>query len=88
MSSPSPPSPASSPSASRPLRAGLDGPFVAALVVFLVCGMAAVPAFRRLASASRHEENRLAVLRLRGSLTDQEADELREATRSCRESWR
>ena len=76
------------PPASVVWQTGLDGPFVAALAVFLVCGTAAVPAFRRLASASRHEENRLAALRLRGSLTDQEADELREATRSSRESWR
>ena len=36
----------------------------------------------------RGEENRQAALQLRGSLSDAEADELRQATRSLRESWR
>jgi predicted CopG family antitoxin len=37
---------------------------------------------------SRDEEKRQAALRLRGSLGKAEADELRQATRSLRESWR
>jgi hypothetical protein len=41
-----------------------------------------------LESLSTDEKKRHAALRLRGSLTDQEADELRSATRSLRESWR
>lgn len=41
-----------------------------------------------LEALSRDEENRQAALRLRGSLGEAEADELRRATRSLRESWR
>ena len=41
-----------------------------------------------LEALSRGEENRQAALRLRGSLSEAEADELRLATRSLRESWR
>lgn len=41
-----------------------------------------------LTSLSRDEEKRQAALQLRGSLTEKEADELRKATRSLRESWR
>jgi predicted CopG family antitoxin len=37
---------------------------------------------------ARDEENRKAALRLRGSLSEAEADELRQATRSLREFWR
>jgi len=37
---------------------------------------------------SRDEKKRQAALRLRGSLGEAEADELRQATRSLRESWR
>jgi predicted CopG family antitoxin len=37
---------------------------------------------------SRDEENRKAALRLQGSLGKAEAEELRQATRSLRESWR
>jgi membrane protease YdiL (CAAX protease family) len=33
-------------------QTGLDGPFVAAVAAFLVCGIAAVPAFRRLAAVA------------------------------------
>jgi predicted CopG family antitoxin len=41
-----------------------------------------------LASLSGDEEKRQAALRFRGSLSASEADELRTATRSLRESWR
>jgi hypothetical protein len=41
-----------------------------------------------LESLSRDDEKRQAALQLRGSLTEREADELRRATRSLRESWR
>ncbi len=41
-----------------------------------------------LEALSRDEENREVALRLRGSLGNAEADELRQATRSIRESWR
>ncbi len=41
-----------------------------------------------LLTLSGDEEKRRSALRLRGSLDDAEAGELREATRSLRESWR
>ena len=41
-----------------------------------------------LEALSRDEENRKAALRLRGSLSEAEAEELRQATRSLQESWR
>jgi hypothetical protein len=41
-----------------------------------------------LEALSRDEKNRQAALRLRGSLGEAEADELCQATRSLRESWR
>ena len=41
-----------------------------------------------LEALSRDEESRKAALRLRGSLSEAEAEELRQATRSLRESWR
>jgi predicted transcriptional regulator len=41
-----------------------------------------------LESLSRDEEKRRVALDLRGSLTEKEADQLRRATRSLRESWR
>jgi predicted CopG family antitoxin len=41
-----------------------------------------------LEALARGEENRKAALRLRGSLSEAEADELCQATRSLRESWR
>jgi len=41
-----------------------------------------------LLALSGDEERRRSALRLRGSLDDAEAEELREATRSLRESWR
>ena len=41
-----------------------------------------------LGSLSRAEEKRNIALSLRGSLTDEEAVELRSATRAIRESWR
>jgi hypothetical protein len=41
-----------------------------------------------LRSQSRDDEKRQAALGLRGSLTEQEGEELRQATRSLRESWR
>ncbi|HEV3077832.1 MAG TPA: hypothetical protein VHB47_25675 [Thermoanaerobaculia bacterium] len=41
-----------------------------------------------LEALSRDEKNRHGALRLRGSLGEAEADELCQATRSLRESWR
>jgi predicted DNA-binding protein len=41
-----------------------------------------------LESLARDEERRRAALRLRGSLSEGDAGELRRATRSVRESWR
>ena len=41
-----------------------------------------------LEALSRDEKNRKVALRLRGSLGEAEADQLRQATRSLRESWR
>jgi predicted CopG family antitoxin len=41
-----------------------------------------------LLTLSGDEEKRRGALRLRGSLDDAEAEELRDATRSLRESWR
>jgi predicted CopG family antitoxin len=41
-----------------------------------------------LEALARDEENRKVALGLRGSLSEAEADELRQATRSLRESWR
>jgi predicted CopG family antitoxin len=41
-----------------------------------------------LGSLSRTEEKRKVALSLRGSLTDEEAAELRSATRAIRDSWR
>jgi metal-responsive CopG/Arc/MetJ family transcriptional regulator len=41
-----------------------------------------------LESLARDEEKRQAALRLRGTLTTKEAEELRKATRALRESWR
>lgn len=41
-----------------------------------------------LEALSRDEKNRKAALRLRGSLSEADADELSQATRLLRESWR